>query len=764
MKKTTIGYIFALTSSCLLSVLGQVQAQEQAQEQEAGDEMDFSADSFDLAPAAPPAPVYDSFVEGGVGYTSDDSFRFGRYNGLIDEGTFVNGSFRYLQRGEWDEGDLSYIEARGDDLGLDNRSLEIEGGSQGKYELFLHYDEIPFYDFRSQTPYRGVGSGNLFLPSNWESNPQQDFNTATQNFPELNSSLKSVDMETERTSFGGGVRWHINPKWTARVSAESEKKEGLKPLGVAWGTSGQNSVAVVVPQTVDYKTDQLDAEVGFQDRRMQFRLAYQLSQFNNQENSLLVQNPFTYAGWPPASYPDGVAEVDLPPDNTAHTINISGGYRLTDTTRLTANVGYSVHKQDESLLPYTANPALTVSQGLPRNSVDAEVTNLLGNFELYGRPTKELDYKLRYRYTDRDNDTSRDMYIYVTGDSENQQTGYPESNYRYNSPYSSTEHLLGGDLGYRLQRDTKLSLGYEYRDIERTYSERTDNDQHTGSINLRHRFNRGLSGSVDYARTWRNGSTYDGRSTLLDSYTQTYVDSLGDADFINHPELRMYHLADLVRDKVSARLTYVATEALTLGGRLSYNQDDYDESTLGLTGVEGAGLSLDGSYRISEGLTMTGFYAYDNRSTDQAGWSFGGYSSQLPQSQDPERRWWVNNEYDINTVGAGLDWQATPKIRLSADYVYSDAVTETDSRSGDELETGPYPDITNRTHSLRSELDYDLSDRTTLGLTYIYEKYQASDWQTDDVAPDTIGRVLSLEAIDPDYDNHLIMAWGRYNF
>lgn len=562
---------------------------------------------------------------------------------------------------------------------------------------------------------------------------------------------------------GAGGQWNIDPHWTAKVKVQREDKEGAKPLGVAWGTTGQNAVAVIVPQTIDYQTDRVDAELAYQDRAMQYSMSYQLSKFDNATSSLRVSNPFTYNGWPGvAGYPGGVAEMDLPPDNTAHTFNLSGGYNFTESSRLTGNLGYSRQFQDDRLLPYTANPALVVVNGVPRASADAEMTNLVGNLEFYSRPTTDLDYKLRYRYTDRDNDTPQDMFVYVAGDAEHQQVNN-QLRYRYNTPYSFTEHLASGDLGYRLQKDTRLNFGYEYRNTERTYAETTENDEQVGKVGIRHRFSKELNGSAEYAHTWRSGSTYDGASTLLDSYSQAYIASLGSAAFINHPELRMYHLADMERDKISARFTYAANEALTVGGRASYNQDDYTDSTLGLTGIKGWGLSLDASYELSKELTLTGFYAYDDRKTEQAGWSFEDVAK-WSDSQDPNRRWWMDNQYHIHTLGAGVNWKISPRLKLSADYVFTDVVGETDARSGIALETGPLPDVTNHIHTLRTELGYELSNQTTLGLTYIYERYRATDYQTDGLSADTLGRVLSLENADPDYDNHLVMAWAKYKF
>jgi MtrB/PioB family decaheme-associated outer membrane protein len=405
-----------------------------------------------------------------------------------------------------------------------------------------------------------------------------------------------------------------------------------------------------------------------------------------------------------------------------------------------------------------------VQQGLPRSSLDGEINNTVGNIELFTRPAKAVEVRARYRYTDRDNDTSRNQYVYVRGDAEDQQIGGTQINYRTNTPYSYREHLVGGDVGYRFRSGTKATVGYDYRSIDRSFEARAENTEHTGRIDLRHRFTDTLSGSADYARTWRDGSAYDNSRVLLGSYSATYIESLGDAPFINHPLTRAYYLADMVGDKASLRLTYAPTTALTVGARASYKHNDYDDTEVGLTDVEGWGAGLDATYLLNPDLSLTGYYTYDARESDQAGWSFEGDANQLAQAGDPTRRWVVENEDRVHTLGLGLGWQVRKGLKLSADYSYTDARTETTTASGGAFPAGDFPDLKTRIHRLQSDLDYELTDQWSLGLTYLYEGVSGSDWQSDGVAADTIGRVLSLEQLDPDYDNHLILAWTRFKF
>lgn len=133
MKKMTTRRILVLSSSCLLAVLSQVQAEEQA----ARSGFNFFDDFFGTHPESDDR-VYENHIEAGIGYNSNDSARFGRRSGVTEEGAVVNGSFRVGERGAWDGDNLNYFEASGDNLGLRSRELKAErraGSLQGLSEL-----------------------------------------------------------------------------------------------------------------------------------------------------------------------------------------------------------------------------------------------------------------------------------------------------------------------------------------------------------------------------------------------------------------------------------------------------------------------------------------------------------------------------------------------------------------------------------------------------------------------------------------------------
>ena len=100
-------------------------------------------------------------LELGVGHVSDDSYKFGRYTGLHEEGPYAIGDFNLqFRHGRGD--DLHLI---GTDLGLDSRNILLEYGRQGTFDTYIEYDQLPSFEIDSAvTPFNGAGSGDLTLP------------------------------------------------------------------------------------------------------------------------------------------------------------------------------------------------------------------------------------------------------------------------------------------------------------------------------------------------------------------------------------------------------------------------------------------------------------------------------------------------------------------------------------------------------------------------------------------------------------------------
>ena len=156
-------------------------------------------------------------IEFGLGYVSDDSFKFGQWTGLNEKGSYpiVNADMYY--RAE----DASYIDLSVTELGLKSRSLETEAGLQGKYKFFLNYDELPhFISDTAETPYNGNQS--LTLPTTWVTSG------STAGMTDLATSLRNVTTGTERKRLHTGLSFSTDSPWNYAVQYHQDNKEGTK--------------------------------------------------------------------------------------------------------------------------------------------------------------------------------------------------------------------------------------------------------------------------------------------------------------------------------------------------------------------------------------------------------------------------------------------------------------------------------------------------------------------------------------------------------
>jgi hypothetical protein len=99
---------------------------------------------------------------------SQDSFKAGEYDGLTGKGWVLSPGLDLRGGAAWDSSDATRWSLRGANLGLPNMEMKAEYGRQGSWRIGASYDETPRYRADTyQTPYLGVGTTNLTLPSNW---------------------------------------------------------------------------------------------------------------------------------------------------------------------------------------------------------------------------------------------------------------------------------------------------------------------------------------------------------------------------------------------------------------------------------------------------------------------------------------------------------------------------------------------------------------------------------------------------------------------
>lgn len=722
-------------------------------------------------------------VELGVGYNSEDSFKFGEYTGLDDKGAFLIGNGNVRNR--FGSDGRGFVNAYGFNLGLPSRSLGAEVGNQGQYWLNGSYEEIPRYQFEdTRFIHDGLGGTRLTLPPGFTGLPGQPPTAASA--ATINRFLRSYEIKQERDIYrlGGGL--NLGPNWDVSVNYRQDDRDGAKLIGAVMGNTGGNPRAAILPYQLNDSTKQVEAVARYATRQAQLNLSYWYSKYDNDADSLTWQNPYnTIAGWVGNSgFPTGFGRLGLAPSNSFHQVQATGAWNFTPSTRLTGTLGYSRMDQDEAFLPYTINTAaqtpgttLSVPNALPRSSLDGSIRNTLFDLSFFTRPIAKTTLRANYHYNKHDNRTPSDVYAYVGGDTTNQDPVVSQSvnstRIRRNLPPGTTENKFKIDGDYEIFRRTLLRGWYEYKrtDYEESAVElraKTDNNQI--GAELRRVMSEYFTGAIRYARDERRGSDFSVSRPYIGSYTAAVVAATPFPD--NVPTLRQYFVSDYDKNLVRAIGTFVPMERVSIDLRADWYDIEhkgpdcggsgdqvvpgavFPAECLGRTDATGQSYTLDASYTPIDGVSTFAFYTYSQYETDQLSRSHNGTNAQTTSTA---RDWGANLKYTDNTFGVGMRFQPENKrYDTGITYIYNDGTGRTSLSAGSALAAPlPVPDSKAKLHTLQLFAKYQYSKNIALRFNYWYERMRSDDWAFDNATPTSSNNVILTGQQSPNYDAHV---------
>lgn len=714
------------------------------------------------APAEEPTPVYTSEIEIGVGWSSEDSFKFGEFSGIESRGPFVIGNFFIRKRDPYDSDGTKYLTITGTNLGLDSRFLGVEYGHQGKFRIFLFLDQIPkFFLDDAQTPYiLNDGGTRLTLPAGWVASDRDISELSA-----LNGSLQPIQIDHQRTKYGGGFEVNLDRHFTLTSEFTREEKEGSRTIAVIFGTNGGNPAGAVVPEPIDYETDNFSVTLEYVNDRGQFILDYNFSTFRNNKTFLTFQNPFSSGSYDPAAnFPDGFGRMALPPDNKAHQVTFSGGYLFNDKTRGTINAGYTHATQNDAFLPFTVNPGLDAPIPLPQASLVGEIDTIFANLNLNSRLTSKLTVNFNVKYEDRDNNTPRNVYIRVPNDTTDQGT-IDSSQARINVPYDR-EQLKGEfDLKYRFSRKASLEGGYRYEELERTFSEVAKTKEHRFLAKLRFRPGSTTSGWIGFEYGDRNGTAYIDNFLFLATHTPEFLGPDPEEEFENHPLIRKFFIADRQQTRIRGAFNWLASEKVVVGMFGHYTRDDYNNTVLGLTEQKTASGTIDVSFVPSEVVSYHGYFTYESLQYDQSGLSHRPFPPLNDLTDFADQGWTANTHDKVLTVGFGMDWEAIKdKLNIKADLTLSDADTEFFLTGGNLISFMQLPELESKFYAADVRIEYQYTANILIRGRYWFQQLDVTDFALDGVNPDTMGFIIGLGNQSPNYSVHVIGISGVYRF
>jgi MtrB/PioB family decaheme-associated outer membrane protein len=646
----------------------------------------------------PFASGYEANIAVGGSYVSDDAAKFGDASGYNEEGGYVNvdGEGNYA-------GENYQLSWYAEDLGLDSRVFEIEGGRQGSFGFNLAYRELPHRVFdTTSTVFSAAGNDTLTLPGSWVPASQTSAMTA------LASSLRKQNVESELF-----------------VDYRQQQRDGVDIFGAA-----NVAQASLLLRPLDHQTDEIDLGARYATERGHLTLAYYGSFFENDASSLTWDNPFAFD--PATSLPgEDRGRHAQEPDSDFQQVMLSGSYAFSAMDTL---IGFSAAigrgEQNDALLSYTIDPGIAAG-ALPVSTLDAQVDTQNFALNVTARPLPKARVKLGFRRDERDNKTPQYQWTRVITDT------FLSGEAELNTPYSFERSRLNLSADYRLFDTVRVSAGYDRTETDRDFQEVAEQTEDAGWASVR----------------WRPKSYLDitargGASTRdIDRYDETFAGSLG-----QNPLLRKYHLAYRYREfgelVVSAALP---EKPLSIGITAFYADDSYTRSQLGLTGSDELRIAADLSWSVSEraSLYLTG--GIEEIDAKQSGSEF--FST-------PD--WRADHTDSFDNIGVGFRIAGIgDKADVQLDYTRAEGNTEIDVTSGAGGQSR-FPDLESTLDSLRLKVLYRWSDKLDATLQVRYESFSAEDWALQGVAPDTLPTVLALGAQPYDYDVWLVGLGVRY--
>ena len=646
----------------------------------------------------------------GATSVSDASAYFGNATGYDEEGLYLNvdgdgGYSSDTQRVRW------YVE----DLGLDSRVIEIEGGQPGRYDYRADWSELPYRQFfTTSTVFSDAGDASLVLPDDWVRAP------TTGGFSALDRNLVPRGIESDRQTLGLGGSYALNRRLQLSADFRQRNNEGVRMFG---GSTYSN--ASLLPAPFDHSTDEFELGVRYGDERAFLGVSWYLSDFNNKYDSLEWQQPFATA--------DGAEspQIAQAPDNRFQQLRLSGGYVL-DQWRTVINVSAALGQieQDATFLAYTTNPNL-VTQPLPRDSLGGEVDTTNVVLTVNSRPLPKLRLRGSYRFDERDNNTPVEAYSRVIADS------FLSGEREFNAPYSYKRNRLAGEADWDAMQSLRVSAGFEFKDYDRTLQEVSNQEEFLSYGRLRWRPVTGIEFDGRYGNSRRE----------IDRYDEDLALALG-----QNPLLRKYNLAFRFRDFFDLRASWSPVDlpvAVSLTGLVA--DDSYTQSQLGLTDGKEQSLTADVSWYVNDTVSLFLNAGLDQLESDQLGSESFGAADWIATNDDRFSSWGAG--FSIDDIGGKLD------LRFNAITSRGESRITIDSAAAG---SDRFPDLETDLDRLRLDLRYRYSDRTDVNFAATYQRLKASDWALQGVTPAAVPQLFSLGAEPYDDENVILSIGFRY--
>lgn len=510
---------------------------------------------------------------------------------------------------------LTVWQLNGTNVGQLDQALRLRGNSPGVFDLQLRWDRIPHVFSTNARSLGSQPSPDVFvLP-----NPRPDTAAWNQTSPYLSP------VRTEWNAVRSAATYTPSPSWDLRAEVTNIDKKGSRPMGMAFGSPGNNLREILEP--IDQNMRDIKLTQAYSGSRFQLVGTYDLSLFSNHYSSVTSDNPLLVADQSTAGSSRG--RTALAPSNHAQTGVVTAALSLPLRTRFTASGSYSLWNQDQQFLPATINSAIPnpyLSQ-MPLSLGGHSGTSSV-NLSAVSRPVSPLTLTVRLRtFSFRDRVNVDSMPIIIVND-----RSIEAAEERESLPFTRKNTDAGAT--WRVARlPLTVSAGYGWESWSRSEARNV--------AHLKEETPRAALDFVPFYWMSLDASYTRAQRRIHGEYIQNTPDDL--------PLHRRFDQANRNRERTNLLATVTPLDQLALSGTWTVGHDEYPDSPYGLqsdrTNVEGGDISWTPAQRFSvnAGLTREVFHTRLSSKYRATG-----------QLDNPTYDWIANNDDVVRTASAGF--------------------------------------------------------------------------------------------------------------
>ena len=693
--------------------------------------------------------------------------------------------------------DESYsFQISGKDWGLHTQEFQLLGERLGQWQAGFDWDQMRhIYSTDSQSLLKVFGGNVFILPGarppmvNWNGAPGWSCTQAS-----AGSSNNDCDGQISQQWYTGRLFFKYTPTPNTDVSAELTRiyKDGQRPFGMAFGSPGGNFLELVQP--ISQKIYEFKLRGSWMTEMFQVQGGYTASVFVNDFPWVRADNPCVGAGQlapvppapcasPPGATPGQFGTTSLPPNNQAHTFDLSGGLNLPMRTRVNANFTYQLRLQNQDFQQQTySNSLILTNPGLqlPQTSLNGNVQTALFNFDVTSRPlqapvTFTLKYRL-YDYMDKSDTITFGAFI------------IDDQNAITTSPYRAGRYSFlrqNADLAarYQFMPGTALTLGVGWEGWNRSHDyEVTQSDEGLAKAAFDYTPTDWLLARVSTTAGFRRGNFYNTNAwgeangnqppTFNGSGSQqTSMRKFNEGDRNQYVANLMLQITPSDTVTVTPSASYKVSNYVSGGLFDNQAQPDNNQSLLGLQQTISWNAGMDITWVPSDRISFTAGYVHES--------IFNKQRNRNNAPTDASMDWISNSTDTVETFHASIKGTVIPqKLVFKMNGAYSQTLGRVETYSPNATGSVVYnanqpndiafrwPAFYDSLAHIDAALEYNLSKTWTAKLFYVYEQFINHNWQTGALTP-FLGNATNAVFLGQNWQNYTAQTLGvtlRYKF